>query len=257
MENLIGFFFFFLSGLLFGLFGAGGSLITIPILTFFFDLPFKISTTYSLIVVFLVSFFGVLRSKKKDFNNIKPIIFFGISSLIGVLFSRYIFFQIIPEQILFIIFIIFLFFSGIILIIKNNQRDYERNYVQNIRYNLIFIFLQGLFIGIFTGLLGVGGGFLIVPILILFQNFNIKQAATASIFLIFLNSCLAIIIDILGNYFFINYRFLFTIILISILGFIIGKKTQNLINLKLAQKLFAFFLILISLILSFNIYIQG
>ena len=58
MENLIGFFFFFLSGVLFGLFGAGGSLITIPILIVFFDLPFKIATTYSLIIVFLVSLFG-------------------------------------------------------------------------------------------------------------------------------------------------------------------------------------------------------
>ena len=64
MEKLNRLFSFFLSGVLFGLFGAGGSLITIPILIVFFDLPFKISTTYSLIIVFLVSLFGVLRKKK-------------------------------------------------------------------------------------------------------------------------------------------------------------------------------------------------
>ena len=62
MEIIIGYI-FILSGLLFGLFGAGGSLVTIPILMFFFSISFKISTSYSLIIIFFTSLFGILLTK--------------------------------------------------------------------------------------------------------------------------------------------------------------------------------------------------
>tara|TARA_Y100000589_G_scaffold63665_1_gene55087 strand:- start:2851 stop:3624 length:774 start_codon:yes stop_codon:yes gene_type:complete len=252
MENLIGFFFFFLSGVLFGLFGAGGSLITIPILIVFFDLPFKISTTYSLIIVFLVSLFGVLRKKKAYSYNFNSIFYLGIFSLIGVLFSRNFLFKIIPEKLLLSTFVIFLFLTGLILAIKSSKQNLKKKSTVKLNLNLFFTLIQGLFLGIFTGLLGVGGGFLIVPTLIFFQKLNIKQAASASIFLIFLNSWLAILIDFSNNYFHLNISLLLTIILFALLGFFVGKKIQNSVNLKMAQKLFALFLIIISLFTTFN-----
>ena len=92
---------------------------------------------------------------------------------------------------------------------------------------MLFILIQGLVLGIFTGLLGVGGGFLIVPTLIFFQKLNIKQAASASIFLIFLNSWLAILIDFSNNYFHLNISLLLIIILFAVLGFFVGKKIQK------------------------------
>ena len=180
MENLIGFFFFFLSGVLFGLFGAGGSLITIPILIVFFDLPFKIATTYSLIIVFLVSLFGVLKKKTYSYN-FNAIFYLGIFSLIGVLLSRKFLFQIISERILLSTFVIFLFFSGIALAIRIKKQNFEKK--SKVKLNLFLTILQGLVVGVFTGLLGVGGGFLIVPTLMFFQKLNIKQAASASFFL--------------------------------------------------------------------------
>lgn len=249
MENLIGFFFFFLSGVLFGLFGAGGSLITIPILIFFFDLPFKIATTYSLIIVFLVSLFGVLKKKTYSYN-FNAIFYLGIFSLIGVLLSRKFLFQIISERILLSTFVIFLFFSGVALAIRIKKQNFEKK--SKVKLNLFLTILQGLVVGVFTGLLGVGGGFLIVPTLIFFQKLNIKQAASASIFLIYLNSWLAILIDFSNNYFHLNIRLLLIIILFAVLGFFVGKKIQNSVNLKMAQKLFALFLIIISLFTTLN-----
>ena len=68
------------------------------------------------------------------------------------------------------------------------------------------LMIQAFLVGNLTGLLGVGGGFLIVPVLILFQKFNVKQAAHASLILIFLNSIFAIFSDISNNVFF--YLFL-------------------------------------------------
>ncbi len=250
MENAIGYILFLLSGILFGLFGAGGSLITIPILMIFFSLSFKISTTYSLIIVFLVSFFGVISSSNSMIYRFKSILFFGTTSLFGVFFSRNFLFHIVPEEILIRMFVGFLFISGLVMLYKKREQ-FNQLSTEKIKY--FPLLLQGFLVGNLTGLLGVGGGFLIVPILIIFQKFNIKQAAKASIFLIFLNSWFAIIVDLSNNFFNFDSKLFFFILLFSIIGLLIGKKTQNAINIKMMHKLFAFFLIVISLLLGFNI----
>ena len=250
MEHIIGYILFFLSGLLFGLFGAGGSLITIPILMFFFSLSFKISTTYSLIIVFLVSFFGMISSSNFVIYKFKSILFFGIASLLGVFFSRNFLFHIVSEEMLIKIFVGFLFISGLFMLYKKRE-EFTQLTKEKIQY--FPLFSQGFLVGNLTGLLGVGGGFLIVPILIIFQKFDIKKAAKASIFLIFLNSWFAIIVDLSNNFFDLDSKLFFCILLFSIIGLLIGKKTQNTIDIKMMHKLFAVFLIVISLLLGFNI----
>lgn len=253
MENFIGYILFIISGFLFGLFGAGGSLITIPILMYFFDLSFKVSTSYSLIIVFLVSFLGIMTSSKPKIYKFKSVLFFGFTSLFGVFFSRNYLFQLASEDLLIIVFVSFLFLSGLFML--NRERVTFDGFSTNDVgfYNYLPLILQGFLIGNLTGLLGVGGGFLIVPALIIFQKFNVKQAAKASMFLIFLNAWFSIIIDFSNNFFCFESQFFFYILLFSIIGLLIGKKMQKLINIKIMDKIFAFFLIIISLFIAYNI----
>ncbi len=253
MESLIGYILFFLSGLLFGLFGAGGSLITIPILMFFFSISFKFSTLYSLIIVFLISFFGVILSSSSNFYKFKSIVFFGIASLFGVFLSRNFLFEIIAEEILERFFVLFLFFAGVLMFVKKKNQLNKLVKERITFFKKTALIFQGFLIGNLTGLLGVGGGFLIVPVLILFQKFNIKEAAKASMFLIFLNSWLAIIIDFSNDLFDINLSLLSFIILFSVIGLLVGKRIQSKLDLKIMHMLFAFFLIIISLFFCFNI----
>ena len=134
---------------------------------------------------------------------------------------------------------------------KNFQFDKLNN--QKTTYlNFIVLMIQGFLIGILTGLLGVGGGFLIVPVLIIFQKFNIKQAAKASMFLIFLNSFFSIIIDFSNNFFNLNSQLFIYILLFSIIGLLIGQKIQKSVDVKMMHRVFAFFLIIISLLIGFN-----
>jgi len=253
MENFLGYILFIISGLLFGLFGAGGSLITIPILIYFFDLSFKVSTSYSLIIVFLVSFLGIITSSKSKIYKFKSVLFFGLTSLFGVFFSRNYLFQLASEDLLIIVFVSFLFISGLFMLNRERFQFVRFSMNDSVLYNYFPLMFQGFLVGNLTGLLGVGGGFLIVPVLIIFQKFNVKQAANASMFLIFLNSWFSIIIDVSNNFLCFESQFFFYILLFSITGLLIGKKIQKLINLKIMHKIFAFFLIIISLFIAFNI----
>ena len=248
MEIIIGYIFFILSGLLFGLFGAGGSLVTIPILMFFFSISFKISTSYSLIIIFFTSFFGILLTKNFKIFKIRSVLIFAIASILGVYFSRNFLFELISEKILILVFVFFLFFSGLSMLFNLPNSPTKRSKLMNFP-----LMIQAFLVGNLTGLLGVGGGFLIVPVLILFQKFNVKQAAHASLILIFLNSLFAIFSDISNNVLKVDFLLLASIIFLSFFGFILGFKIRGMMNIKLMHSLFALFLIIISLLFGVNI----
>ena len=248
MEIIIGYIFFILSGLLFGLFGAGGSLVTIPILMFFFSISFKISTSYSLIIIFFTSFFGILLTKNFKIFKIRSVLIFAIASILGVYFSRNFLFELISEKILILVFVFFLFFSGLSMLFNLPNSPAKRSKLMNFP-----LMIQAFLVGNLTGLLGVGGGFLIVPVLILFQKFNVKQAAHASLILIFLNSLFAIFSDISNNVLKVDFLLLASIIFLSFFGFILGFKIRGMMNIKLMHSLFALFLIIISLLFGVNI----
>lgn len=248
MEIIIGYIFFILSGLLFGLFGAGGSLVTIPILMFFFSISFKISTSYSLIIIFFTSLFGILLTKNFKIFKIRSVLIFAIASILGVCFSRNFLFELISEKILILVFVFFLFFSGLSMLFNLPNSPANRSKLMNFP-----LMIQAFLVGNLTGLLGVGGGFLIVPVLILFQKFNVKQAAHASLILIFLNSIFAIFSDISNNVLKVDFLLLASIIFLSFFGFIIGVKIRGIMNIKLMHSLFALFLIIISLLFGVNI----
>ena len=252
MEIIIGYIFFILSGLLFGLFGAGGSLVTIPILMFFFSISFKISTSYSLIIIFFTSFFGILLTKNFKVFKIRSVLIFAIASILGVCFSRNFLFEMISEKILLLVFVFFLFFSGISMLF-NLKFNLPNSPPKRSKLMNLPLMIQAFLVGNLTGLLGVGGGFLIVPVLILFQKFNVKQAAHASLILIFLNSIFAIFSDLNNNELKVDFLLLASIIFLSFFGFILGVKIRGMMNIKIMHSLFALFLIIISLLFGINI----
>ena len=138
------------------------------------------------------------------------------------------------------------------MLLKKQKKINDSN-IEKLKFsNSLPLFFQAFLVGNLTGLLGVGGGFLIVPVLIIFQGFNIKQAAESSMYLIFLNSWFAIIVDLSNNFFNLNYQLFLFIIIFSVIGLIIGKNIQKKINIKMMQKIFAIFLIIISLFLTYN-----
>tara|TARA_Y100001933_G_scaffold243345_1_gene271904 strand:- start:317 stop:736 length:420 start_codon:yes stop_codon:yes gene_type:complete len=139
-----------------------------------------------------------------------------------------------------------MFLSAFLILKKNSKLSFSLS-----RQSVIF---QGLIVGLLTSLLGIGGGFIIVPTLIIFQGMNIKQAVRCALFLMLLNSSFAIIIDFYNNYFYIRIDLLIPMILFSIFGMLFGEWIMNKIKIKLLTKTFSLLLIIMGIFLLFRLF---
>tara|TARA_B100000902_G_scaffold389892_1_gene437867 strand:+ start:1071 stop:1844 length:774 start_codon:yes stop_codon:yes gene_type:complete len=251
MIDLLGYLLFIFAGLFFGLFGSGGSIIIIPILIYIFKINSYEATTYSLLLVFFISIFGTLQHVNKNNLHLKKILFFIIPTLLFTAISRIFIFPNIPnhiqllniskESLLMIVFSIVIFLSACSLF-KSPLMYVKSNFK-------IILILTGVFIGIFTGLLGIGGGFIILPALILFAKMDMKQAASSTLFIIMLNTLLAIMLEITIFKFEFKWDFIVYILLSSFIGVKIGMYLLNKIDVNIIKKLFSFSLLLLSLLI--------
>ena len=177
------------------------------------------------------------------FNSL---VLFGASSIFGVIIGRNFLFTLFPEKLSIILFISIMFLSAFLILKKNSKLSFSLS-----RQSVIF---QGLIVGLLTSLLGIGGGFIIVPTLIIFQGMNIKQAVRCALFLMLLNSSFAIIIDFYNNYFYIRIDLLIPMILFSIFGMLFGEWIMNKIKIKLLTKTFSLLLIIMGIFLLFSLF---
>lgn len=251
MLDLLGYIFFIIAGIFFGLFGSGGSIIIIPILIYLFQTSIYEATTYSLLIVFILSLFGTVRHIKNKNLDINEISFFLIPTLLFTSISRVFIFPAIPdyinmlsmskESMLMILFSIVIFISGSSLL---------KNYHLNFKYDLKFLlFFIGAIVGLLTGLLGIGGGFIIVPALILCAGMNMRKAAASALLIIMLNTFLAIILEITIFNFQFNFFFIVILFFSGIIGLVIGMKLLDILDLNVTRKLFSITLIVLSCVI--------
>lgn len=177
-------------GITLGLVGAGGSILTIPILVYLLNVPVILATSYSLVVVGSTAFMGLLRYRHHIL--FKKAIVFLIPSVLGVFAARYFMIPTLPHTIgslpidkaLVILLLIFMSAAGYFMI-KNSPLDTKNHPPQNQNINVILIVLV---LGVIMGILGAGGGFLIIPTLVLLMGFAMQEAVPTSLFIITVNS---------------------------------------------------------------------
>ncbi len=182
-------------GIALGLIGGGGSILTIPVLVYLFHLDAVAATAYSLFIVGTTSVVGAYSYFKKGLINVKTAIVFGLPSVATVSWSRAYIVPAIPEEIIIIGdtiitkgIMLMLFFALLMIMASYNMiRKSKRNYMveeQEHSPNYPMIALQGGIVGLLTGLVGVGGGFLIIPVLVLLCRLPMKEAVGTSLFII-------------------------------------------------------------------------
>lgn len=192
----------FFIGLLLGLLGGGGSILTVPALVYLMHLDPVVATAYSLFIVGISSLTGALRYVKHNYYSLKFALLFGLPSMAAVFATRTWLVPALPDEListtLFVLtkqqflmglFAVLMLFTGIPMIGILRQKSKPQKQANSAKkLNLFVVFSQGSFVGLMAGLVGAGGGFLIVPALNLLAKLDIKKSIGTSLIIIAANS---------------------------------------------------------------------
>lgn len=248
--EVIGYVLTILIGLLVGLFGGGGSILTVPVLAYLFAVPATLATTYSLALVSITSLLAVAPHLKNKTLSIKKVLQFGIPSLISLYTVRALILPKIPsvfyllgyeiekDVFMLVFFSIIMLVSGFYMLL---QRRSNPDCI-DCPYNAVVLGVAGIFEGLITGIVGAGGGFIIVPVLMVFGKLSMKQAVANSLLIIGVKS----FIGFLGSHDILELDFSFLAILLSIalIGMYFGMKLNKKLNANQLKPIFGVFVIL-------------
>ncbi|MCX2679269.1 sulfite exporter TauE/SafE family protein [Galbibacter sp. EGI 63066] len=246
MEILqcIGYLGAFVIGTIMGITGCGGSVIAVPVFSYLFLMNMYSTTTYSLFVVGVSALAGVLLKTKTGKIDWQLTTFFALPIFITMFVVRKFLLPSIPDELLRIsditvtrdLAIMVLF--GILLVtaayfmITDEKVKLSRSSDQ--KNKLFYVLLLSMGIGLVTGITGTGGGFMIVPVLVVFLKLPIKKAIVTSLLIIAIKSFIGFIGDI-GNID-VDWTLLLSFTGISLTGMIIGIYSSNFIAEKNLKK---------------------
>ncbi len=249
--EIIGYILSVVIGITLGLIGGGGSILTVPILVYLFAVPAAEATSYSLFIVGLTAAVGAFRHFRLGNLNLKTAFSFAIPSLVSLLLIRQFLLPNIPQQlflmgtvlvtkdVLIMVVFAFLMIAASISMIKNNKSA-----VDEVNPSTSRLVIIGLFVGVITGFLGAGGGFLIIPALLFFAGLSMKKAVGTSLLIIAINSLLGFIGDATAENFSIDYSFLFIISGLAVAGMFIGTKLSTKIDGAKLKPAFGWFVLI-------------
>jgi uncharacterized membrane protein YfcA len=254
-------------GVSLGLIGGGGSILTVPVLVYLFGINPVLSTSYSLFVVGSTSLVGAFNNYLKGLVRINTALLFGISSITTVFVTRKFLIPLIPEHIAtiggfnitepivtMVLFAILMVASSLSMIKRSKQKNAtekigvdgkETAIAGEEKTNLPRLLMYGVAIGIATGLLGAGGGFLLIPTLVLLVKLPMKEAVGTSLFIIALNSLIGFTGDL--GHFTMNWFFLFKVTTIAIAGTFVGSAIGKKIDGDKLKKGFGWFVLVMGL----------
>ncbi len=241
-----------LIGISLGLIGGGGSILTVPVLVYLFGIDPVPATAYSLFIVGATSLAGAWPKYKAGLIDLRTAAVFGIPSIIAVYATRQFIIPVIPQNIFnagsFVVtksLVIMLLFAAL-MIVASISMIREKNVIgetsdQPLQYNYPMILLEGTLVGMLTGLVGAGGGFLIIPALVLFSKLPMKKAVGTSLLIIGVKSLIGFTGDL--AHFPMNWTLLATITVLAVAGLFAGNYTSKKVSAKGLQKGFGWFVL--------------
>lgn len=256
-----------LIGISLGLIGGGGSILTLPALTYLFGIDAKTATAYSLFIVGFSSLVGGIRMAKKGLVDYKTLVIFAIPALIAVYLTRAYLVPAIPDVLftidgyqitgdlgIMVFFAIIMLLASVTMIRGGKKVETPENSV--VEYNYPMILLEGALVGVVTGIVGAGGGFLIIPALVILAKLPMKMAVGTSLLIIATKSLIGFLGDLgnpqigAGNG--IDWPFLLVFTAIAISGIFIGIWMSQFISGDKLKKGFGWFVLIMGLYILFE-----
>ena len=240
-------------GLSLGLIGGGGSILTVPVLVYLFGISPTLSISYSLFVVGFTSLIGAFNNYRKGLVNFKAALLFGASSITTVFIARKFIIPHVPDVFfnvgsfrvthslfVMVVFAILMLAASISMIVNNKP---SANVTSTNTPLLLIVY--GIIIGLVTGFLGAGGGFLLIPALVILMKLPMKEAIGTSLLIISLNSLIGFIGDI-GRHP-IDWKLLSIITAIAISGVFAGGFFNQKVNADKLKKGFGWFVLIMGI----------
>lgn len=229
--EIIGYLASILIGISLGLIGGGGSILTVPVLVYLLGVNPTLATAYSLFIVGITALVGAVPKYKQGLINLKTAIIFGGPAIAAVYATRKFIIPTIPDEVFsisgFIVtkpILLMLIFAALMVSASYSmirvKKGAEQNDNQEQKFNYPMILLEGAVVGVLTGLVGAGGGFLIIPALVMLSKLPMKQAVGTSLLIIAAKSLIGFLGDI-GNAD-INWFLLLSVTSLAVAGIFVG-----------------------------------
>lgn len=253
---IIGFAAAILIGVSLGLIGGGGSILTVPVLVYILGVNPVLATAYSLFVVGSTSLIGAATYMKKGLVNYKTALVFTIPSFIAVFLTRKFLVPALPDPLfsigeaiitknigIMVFFALIMLAASYSMITAKKCVDCDDD--EPVAFNFPMIALEGLVVGVITGIVGAGGGFLIIPALVLLAKLPMKMAVGTSLLIIAAKSLIGFLGDLSTQT--IDWQMLLIFTGLSIVGIFIGSALSKKINEEILKTGFGWFVLVMGI----------
>ncbi|WP_092895328.1 sulfite exporter TauE/SafE family protein [Algoriphagus aquimarinus] len=248
-------------GVSLGLIGGGGSILTVPVLVYILGIDPVLATAYSLFVVGSTSLVGSFTYMRKQLVDYKTALVFAVPSFIAVFLTRKFVVPSLPDPLfamgemqvtksigIMVFFAVIMLAASYSMIRGNGKKDSEEE--NEVKFNIPLIAVEGIIVGLITGLVGAGGGFLIIPALVLLAKLPMKMAVGTSLLIIAAKSLIGFLGDVSNQA--IDWHMLLIFTGLSIVGIFIGSSLSKKINEKALKKGFGWFVLVMGIYIIFK-----
>lgn len=244
-----------------GLIGGGGAILTVPIMVYLFKAPALMATSYSLFVVGVSSLFGVLQYHQRNLVDYRTAVTFALPSFLGTYLARRLLLPALPDAILqidsftlnkdqFILIIFALVMLGASLsMIRGGNCASDKG--QPTQRNITLLATLGIIVGFVAGLVGAGGGFLIIPALVIFANMPMKTAIGTSLLVISANSLAGFGGDVLAGGA-VAWGFLLGATTMALIGIFLGTRAARYVPSSKLKPAFGWFVLAMGIYIAFT-----
>ena len=244
-----------------GLIGGGGSILTVPVLVYLLGISPVLATAYSLFIVGVAALVGAVRNFSKGLVDFRTAFVFAVPAFIAVYFARKVLvpwlpdvlfstgdFQLSKDMGIMIFFAIIMLLAAFSMIRK--KKSTEEDEEVEVKYNYPLIIVEGLGVGLVTGIVGAGGGFLIIPALVLFAKLPMKKAVATSLLIIGIKSLIGFLGDVENLE--MDWSFLLSFASLSVVGIFLGVYLNKFIDGKKLKKSFGWFVLVMAIYILYK-----